>query len=98
MLCALDQYLHPAKEIVIVGERSDARTTDLIKEIHSLYLPNKAVQLFAPGQSLDKVSPLLAGKQQIDGRPTAYVCQNFTCSAPVTSWAELKPLLETNAV
>ena len=97
MLCALDQYLHPAKEIVIVGERSDARTTDLIKEIHSLYLPNKAVQIFAPGESLEKVSPLMVGKQQIDGRPTAYVCQNFTCSAPVTSWAELKPLLETNA-
>ena len=97
MLCALDQYLHPAKEIVIVGERSDARTTDLIKEIHSLYLPNKAVQVFAPGESLEKVSPLMVGKQQIDGRPTAYVCQNFTCSAPVTSWAELKPLLETNA-
>ena len=97
MLCALDQYLHPAKEIVIVGERSDARTTDLIKEIHSLYLPNKAVQIFAPGESLEKVSPLMVGKQQIDGRPTAYVCQNFTCSAPVTSWAELKRLLETNA-
>ena len=97
MLCALDQYLHPAQEIVIVGERSDARTTDLIKEIHSLYLPNKAVQVFAPGESLEKVSPLMVGKQQIDGRPTAYVCQNFTCSAPVTSWAELKRLLETNA-
>ena len=97
MLCALDQYLHPAKEIVIVGERSDARTTDLIKEIHSLYLPNKAVLIFAPGESLEKVSPLMVGKQQIDGRPTAYVCQNFTCSAPVTSWAELKRLLETNA-
>ena len=97
MLCALDQYLHPAKEIVIVGERSDARTTDLIKEIHSLYLPNKAVQIFAPGESLEKVSPLMVGKQQIDGRPTAYVCQNFTCSAPVTSWAELKRLLQTNA-
>ena len=97
MLCALDQYLHPAQEIVIVGERSDARTTDLIKEIHSLYLPNKAVLIFAPGESLEKVSPLMVGKQQIDGRPTAYVCQNFTCSAPVTSWAELKRLLETNA-
>jgi uncharacterized protein YyaL (SSP411 family) len=97
MLCALDQYLHPAKEIVIVGERSDARTTDLIKEIHSLYLPNKTVQVFAPGESLEKVSPLMVGKQQIDGRPTAYVCQNFTCSAPVTSWAELKRLLQTNA-
>ena len=48
----------------------------------------------AADESLEKVSPLLAGKQQLDGRPTAYVCENFTCSRPVTNWAELKPLLE----
>jgi uncharacterized protein YyaL (SSP411 family) len=95
MLCALDQYLHRAKEIVLVGEKSDARTVELIKEIHSLYLPNKALQLVAPDEPLEKVSPLLAGKTQIDNRPTVYVCQNFTCSAPVMNWAELKPLLET---
>jgi len=94
MLCALDQYLHWGKEIVVVGDRSDARTLELIKGIHSLYLPNKVFQLVAPDEPLDKVSPVLAGKTQVDGRPTVYVCQNFTCAAPVTSWAELKPLLE----
>ena len=94
MLCALDWYLHPSKEIVVVGKNDDLRTADLIKEIHSVYLPNKVLQLVDPDQPLENISPLLAGKTQIDGRPTVYVCQNFTCSAPVTNRAGLKPLLE----
>jgi uncharacterized protein YyaL (SSP411 family) len=51
------------------------------------------LQLVDPNQSLEKISPLLQGKSQIDGKSTAYVCYDFTCSAPVTSWTELKPLL-----
>ena len=95
MLCAMDQYLHPAKEIVVVGNREDPRTIDLLKNIHQLYLPNKLLQLVGPDQPLADISPILQGKSQIGGQPTVYVCHNFTCSAPVTSWPALKPLLES---
>jgi uncharacterized protein YyaL (SSP411 family) len=47
-----------------------------------------------PDQSLEKVSPLLAGKGQLNGRPTVYACHNFTCSRPVTEWKDVKKLLE----
>ena len=94
MLCAMDQYLRPAKEIVVVGNRDDPRTIDLLRKIHQIYLPNKLLQLVGPDQPLEDISPLLEGKSQIDGQPTVYVCYNFTCSAPVTSWPELEPLLE----
>ena len=95
MLCALDLYLKPAKEIVLVGDQDDPRTQEIVKQIHSCYLPNKALQLISPATSLETVSPLLSGKTQLDDKPTIYVCHNFTCSAPVTTWAELKPLLFT---
>jgi uncharacterized protein YyaL (SSP411 family) len=95
MLCALDFYLNKPKEVVLVGNKSDPETAALVKEIHKLYLPNKVVQLVDPNQALEKISPLLQGKSQIDGKPTAYVCYDFTCSAPVTTWTELKPLLES---
>ena len=95
MLCALDFYLNRPKEVVLVGKNSDPETRALVQEIHKLYLPNRVLQLVDPNQSLERISPLLQGKSQIDGKPTAYVCYDFTCSAPVTSWSELKPLLES---
>ena len=94
MLCALDSYLHGVREIVIVGNPGDAVVQAMIAEINSIYLPNKVLQLATPDTPLAVISPLLEGKTQVDGRPTAYVCQNFTCSAPVTSASSLRSLLE----
>ena len=95
LFCALDLYLEGAKEIIIVGNPADADLKALMAEVSSLYLPNKVVQLAAPGTALAEISPLLQGKTQIDGRATVYVCQNFTCSAPVTTAGELRALLES---
>ena len=94
MLMALDFYLEKPREIVVVGKRTDSAVQELLKNIHSLYLPNKTLQVIEPGEPLGEVSPLLQGKSQIDGKPTVFVCHNFTCSPPVTDWDELRPLLE----
>ena len=94
MLCALDLYLSKPKEIVVVGNLDDSETVALVKQLQQYYLPNKVLQVAHPDERLENLSPLLAGKTQLNGLPTIYVCQNFTCSQPVTSWAALKPLLE----
>ena len=94
MLAALDFYLQKPKEVVLVGDKKDPETAELLTKIHSLYLPNMTLQLASPDDSLEKVSSLLAGKKQFDGKPTVYVCHNFTCSRPVVEWDELKPLLD----
>jgi uncharacterized protein YyaL (SSP411 family) len=97
LLCALDSYVQGAKEIVIVGDPAEAAAKQLIAEVNSIYLPNKVLQIARPGSSLAEISPLLQGKAQVDGRATAYVCRNFTCSAPVTNRDELRDLLESEA-
>jgi hypothetical protein len=94
LLCALDYYLEKPKEIVLVGNREDPKMAELLTQIHSLYLPNKTLQVIGPEKSLEAVSPLLKGKTQIKGRPTVYVCHNYTCSAPLTDRQELNSLLE----
>jgi len=95
MLCALDFYVEGAKEVVFVGQRKDEAMRDLLGKFQSFYHPNKTLQVVEPGESLGKISPLLEGKSQIDGKPTVYVCQNSTCSAPVTKWEDLKRLMES---
>jgi len=94
MLAALDFYLQKPKEVVLVGHKKDPETVELLNKIHSLYLPNMTLQVASPDDSLEKVSSLLAGKKQFAGKPTVYVCHNFTCSRPVVEWDELKPLLD----
>jgi uncharacterized protein YyaL (SSP411 family) len=95
LLCALDFSLAKPTEVVIVGRREDPATRELLQKIHSLYLPNLTLQLAAPGQPLEAITPLLAGKTQLHGQPTVYVCHDHTCSAPVIDWSELRPLLES---
>ena len=97
MLCALDLYMNPPKEIVVVGEANDPQTKELVRQVQAFYLPNKTLLLTSPKMPLEIISPLLQGKSQVDGKPTVYVCHNFTCSAPVTSWVELKALLESQS-
>lgn len=92
MLCALDFYLRRPKEVVLLGNRDEPQTRGFLSEIHSLFVPNKTVICLDPQQG-GRLPSLLAGKTQIEGKVTAYVCHNFTCSLPVTSRDELKALL-----
>jgi uncharacterized protein YyaL (SSP411 family) len=94
MLSALDFYLEKPKEIVLVAARSDPATQELLSKLHATYRSNQTLQIVEPGEPLDKISPLLEGKSQIDGKPTVYVCHNFTCSPPATEWEEIKTMLE----
>ncbi|HIB53575.1 MAG TPA: thioredoxin domain-containing protein [Nitrospirales bacterium] len=92
MLNALDFYLERPKEIVIVGDRTDPSTKDLLTRIHSTYIPNKVLILVDENSALS-LPPIAQGKSSLDGKPTVYVCHNFTCSRPVTTWEDLEPLL-----
>jgi len=52
--------------------------------------PQRAVAALA---ALPLLRDVMAGKTQIDGKATAYVCRDFTCSLPVTEPTELVALL-----
>ena len=84
-LSGLDLYLSTPKEIVIVGPRAHPGTVALLGEVHRRFLPNKVLVLSESGdEDGESANPLLEGRYMIDGRPTAYVCENFACQMPVT--------------
>ena len=82
-LGALDFYLSRAKEVVIIGERGDADADALLAEVYRHYIPNRV--LLGAGEGDDSATglPLLADRRMIDGKATAYLCENYVCQLPV---------------
>jgi uncharacterized protein len=86
LLCALDLHFSPPREVAVVGTSEELRRAAL-----EGFRPN-TVFAFAEGPT-DAI-PLLAGKNLVDGRPAAYVCERFACQAPVTTPENLRAGLE----
>jgi uncharacterized protein YyaL (SSP411 family) len=91
-LSAIDFSLSSPKEVAIVGKDA-ADIQPLLQEVWRKYLPNKVV---APG-FVDETAgsiPLLENRPLLDGRATAYVCQNYTCRQPVNNIKSLAAELD----
>ena len=84
-LAALDFYLSAPKEVAVIGPADDPATSALLREVNRRYLANR-VLVGAVGEDAANASglPLLDGRGMVDGRPTAYVCENYACQLPVT--------------
>ena len=81
-LGALDFYLSRPKEVAIIGDRDDAATGSLLAEVYRHYVPNRVLLCASEGDDGAGL-PLLAERRKIDGKATAYVCENYVCQLPV---------------
>jgi uncharacterized protein YyaL (SSP411 family) len=88
---ALERCADTPVEVVVVGRPDDAGTAAMWDAVRGVYLPHHALVRALP----DDPEPLALARDrpQRDGRATAYVCRNFTCSAPTTDPNELRRLL-----
>lgn len=93
MLNALDFHLGPTQEFAIVGDPEQEETQQVLSLIHSTFRPNKVVALKRPDE--ESTLALLKGKVEAEpGRVTTYVCENFTCQAPVVGVDALRAALQ----
>jgi uncharacterized protein YyaL (SSP411 family) len=96
MLVAVLNSLGRPRQIVVAGQKDSPETRALLTEIHRHFLPNTIVILAdaSEGQKyLGEKNETIAAMSLIEGKPAAYVCQNFTCKAPLTDPKELGELL-----
>jgi uncharacterized protein YyaL (SSP411 family) len=100
MLVALDFSLSKPRQIVIAGKKDAPETKALLREVHRHFLP-KTILLLADGSEgqkyLGEKNEAIRTMSTVDGKPAAYVCENFTCKAPVTDAKELANLLRIRA-
>jgi uncharacterized protein YyaL (SSP411 family) len=96
MLVALDYSLGKQRQIVIAGKPDAPETRALLAEVHRHFLSN-TILLLADGSEgqkyLGEKSEAIRAMKMVAGKPAAYVCENFTCKAPVTDAKALSELL-----
>jgi uncharacterized protein YyaL (SSP411 family) len=86
MLAGIEAWHDGFVEIAIIGPEHSPATRELWRAVYRGYLPNKVV---VRSEQPDPRLPLLANRAMIGGRPTAYVCRNYSCRQPMTSAEEL---------
>ena len=80
LLQAIDFHVSPVREVALVGPDLEP----LERVVRSTFRPHVVLA----GGEPDGV-PLLAGREPVDGRAAAYVCERFACQRPVTEPDEL---------
>jgi uncharacterized protein len=97
MLEATDFFQRGPTMIVIVAEPGASEIREWLKRLGLSYLPNRAIFVVDPNAADDPLVPeAAAGKKQINGRITAYVCHERMCSSPITSVEELPDALNAD--
>jgi uncharacterized protein YyaL (SSP411 family) len=93
LLMNVHSLIHAPKEIAIVGRKDSEDTQKLLKAVHQRFIPHRVIALLDPDSQdaaeLARRIPLLSGREPVDGKATAFVCENFACQLPVTSPEEL---------
>jgi uncharacterized protein YyaL (SSP411 family) len=96
MLCALELALEPPRHVVLAGDPDSADFRELAAVLHEKLGPKRILLAADSGRAhqwLAERAPWLAEMKPIGGRATAYVCEEFSCQAPVTTVEELRKLL-----
>ena len=96
LLAAREWAVAPRREIVFAGAKGSAAMHALLREVHKRYLPGRVILMAeAPdGGRLAALAPWLREMREIDGRPAAYVCENYACRLPVNAPDALAELLK----
>ncbi len=93
MICTLDFFLHSPKEIIIAGRTSSADVDAMIREVHRHFIPDK-VLIFAETGKENKLIPYLSSIVASNpDKPTAYICENYSCNLPISDLIQFSKLL-----
>jgi uncharacterized protein YyaL (SSP411 family) len=89
-LMAVDFLIGPTREFVFAAPDGEG-VAAMLRDLHARFLPNKVVANrpveWDDAHLRDALASLLKGKTARNGQPTAYVCRQGACEAPVVGEA-----------
>lgn len=96
-LATLSFSLSKPAQIILAGPPDAADTAALLKEVNARFIPEKVVLLADEGRGqevLESSVPFIKGLRRLEGKATAYVCENYACQLPTTDPRILANLLD----
>ena len=97
LLTAFDFEQGPSYEVVISGKADADDTKKMLKAIRNCFIPNK-VLILRPAEhqspEIARTAKFTQNQISIDGKSTAYVCQNYNCKLPTTDINKMLGLLK----
>ena len=97
MLVALDYSQAIRKEVVLVGAANAELTRAFLRKLRGRFLPHAIVLLIHSDEAREKLArlfPTAESMREIDGQPTAYVCENYACQLPTNQVSKFDELLQ----
>jgi uncharacterized protein YyaL (SSP411 family) len=99
MLLALDHFLGPSRELVLIGDLGKPSTMEAWGELRIRYLPRSVVAIrdSPPEPKIPHctaLDELFSGRESKDGEPVLYICENFTCQEPAIGRAAIAAALD----
>ena len=86
------EFLSSGRQIICIGDAGTAPFETLLAPLRESPDLHDVIQILAPGSNLPEGHPA-AGKGLVDGKPAVYICQQQTCSPPITDPATLQTAL-----
>ncbi|MEX2722881.1 MAG: thioredoxin domain-containing protein [Candidatus Freyarchaeota archaeon] len=97
LMVGLDFALGPSYEVVIVGNTHTNDTKTMLRALREKFVPNKVV-IFVPSDEkspeITSIAEFTKNQESIEGKATAYVCQNLACKFPTTDVGKMLELLK----
>lgn len=94
MLTALLFARSKAREIIVVSGPDQKETDAMLGIIKEAFMPFTVSALYSDERlDIRKVIPFIKNYTPVDGKATAYVCESFACSYPVTNTNEFRKIL-----
>ena len=96
MLSALELALDAPRHVILVGDARDGDFLALQAVLHEKIGFRRSVLAVTSDEDrawFASRAPWMAEMKALNGKATAYVCEEFTCQAPVTEAAELRRVL-----
>ncbi len=92
LLAVGSQHLDAPMEVALLGSPQVREMDGFLQAVHSRFMPGRVVVGGHP-EELPEL-PLLQGRGMREGRPTAYLCRDFTCTPPIMEAGELVAALD----